>query len=145
MLRHILRQSRRGQQAKKAIFLSHRKGNSAPLLFAATLHFRNYLHQFFPCATPHFLNSGCNSKVSNFTFHQAQSQLNNHRKPHSSRVLQYTGSDTCGWSSSSFLPRSWMKGRELLGGASHSETGTTDGETIPEADQCHCSTGLINS
>lgn len=102
MLRHVLRQSRRGQQAKRAISLSRRKGKSAPS-FSLPRSTSETDRITFPCAAPHPLNTCFLSKLPNFTSHQVQSQLNNPRKSHSSGALQHTGSDTCGWSSSSFL------------------------------------------
>lgn len=57
------------------------------------------------------------SKVPNLTFVQPLNQLNNPRKSHSSTVLLHTGSDTCGSSSSSFLPWIWMEGAGAARGA----------------------------
>lgn len=99
MLRHVLRQSRRGQ---RAISLSRRKGKSAPS-FSLPRSTSETDRITFPCAARHPLNTCFLSKLPNFTSHQVQSQLNNPRKSHSSGALQHTGSDTCGWSSSSFL------------------------------------------
>lgn len=44
MLRHILRQSRRGKQAKRAIVNFTGKKSPPLLLLAVTLHFRNHWH-----------------------------------------------------------------------------------------------------
>lgn len=112
MLRHVLRQSRRGQRAKRAISLSRRKGKSAPS-FSLPRSTSETDGITFPCAAPHPLNTCFLSKLPNFTSHRVQSQLNNPRKSHSSGALQHTGSDTCGWSSSSFLGAG-SRGRGLL-------------------------------
>lgn len=86
----------------------------------------------FPARARTPLNTCSLSKLPNFTSHQVQSQLNNPRKSHSSGVLQHTGSDTCGGSSSSFRARSWIEGAGPAGGASHSETGTSGCASVPE-------------
>lgn len=51
MLRHVLRQSRRGQQAKRAISLSRRKGKSAPS-FSLPRSTSKTDRITFPCAAP---------------------------------------------------------------------------------------------
>lgn len=116
-----------------------------PLLLAATLHFRNRQKSPFPCTAPHPLNTYFLSKLSNFTSHQVQSQINIPRKSHSSGVLQHTGSDTCGWSSSSFLPWSWIEGAGPTGGACQSETGTSGRESAPSGSQSRGRTRLMDS
>lgn len=99
----------------------------------------------FPCTAPHPLNTYFLSKLSNFTSHQVQSQINIPRKSHSSGVLQHTGSDTCGWSSSSFLPWSWIEGAGPTGGACQSETGTSGRESAPGGSQSRGRTRLMDS
>lgn len=134
------------KRAKRAISLSHRKGKSAPSFsFSLPRSTSETDGITFPGAAPHPLVTCFLSKLPNFTSHQLQSQLNNPRKSHSSGVLQHTGSDTCGWSSSSFLPWSWTEGAGPAGGASHSETGTSGWESAPAGSQSGGTAGLTDS
>lgn len=110
--------------------LSHREGKSAPS-FSLPRSTSKTDKITFPYTASHPLNTYFLAKLSNFTSHQVQNQINNPRKSHSSGVLQHTGSDTCGWSSSSFLPWSWIEGAGPPGGASHSETGRSGWEAAP--------------
>ncbi len=129
--------------SKRSYLLSHRKEKPPPLLPS-----RCHAPLPKPLAPPSLRaphppkHTGCDSKLSNLASHRPQNQLNNPRESHSSTVLQRTGSDTCGSSSSSFLPWNWMKGRELLleqeePSASHSETGTAERSAAPGETQSH--------
>lgn len=124
--------------------LSHRKGKSAPS-FSLPRSTSESDKITFPCTAPHPLNTYFLAKLYNLTSHQAPNQINNPRKSHSSGVLRHTGSDTCGWSSSSFLPWSWIERVGPTGGASQSETGTSGRESAPGGSQSRDRTRLTDS
>lgn len=90
------------QKTKQAIF--HLTGKKSLFSFSLPRSTSETTWTTFPYAAPHLLNAGWDSKLSNLTSHLLQHKLNSHRKSHSSTVLQYTGSDTCGLNNSSFLP-----------------------------------------